>query len=214
MFTLQMSHIHHPFSISRQVFADYFRREHHSGMSAAHMFNLRLTWVQEMLKRMHDTYDTVSCYSLGLLPAGTIVYYLSPFLLAADQLCVSRNTVLIRGEGGAGVHLKDTSGIVLNTYEQHAKMVEMSTFGKQRLNAKSQTVWHEYVGVRMAQDLYKKNMGMNEAPEVEWSCCAVRPESVARLLLDKIGLNSHILIAGGIIEGSLERLRSSVRVLD
>jgi hypothetical protein len=84
--------------------------------------------------------------------------------------------------------------------EVYARHVKHGKLLQSRLTSRRHNpVWHEYVGVRMAEDLYKKNMGMNEAPEVEWSCCAVRPESVARLLLDKIGLNSHILIAGSII---------------
>lgn len=68
--------------------------------------------------------------------------------------------------------------------------------------------------MRMAEDPHKEIMGMNEALGVEWSCCAIRPESAAHLLPDKIGLNSHILIAGSITAESLGRLKSLVRALD
>jgi hypothetical protein len=165
-----------------------------------------------MMKYMRKIYNTVSCYSLGLLPAGTIVYYLSPFILGLDQEDVRYNSTII---DGARVHIKGRFGIVLDTYEQHVKIVEMSTFGGRGLiKGKPQTVWHEYVEVRESKDSYNLNAGPNGVLKVEWSCCAIRPESTVHVLPNKIGLNSQILIAGRITSGSLVRLGDLVRALD
>jgi hypothetical protein len=195
-----------------QMVADNSRRAYHSGSAAAQMFNIQLPWVRDMMKHMQETYNTVSCYSLDLLPAGTIVYYLSPFILGLDQEDVRYNTTII---GGSRVHNKGRFGIVLDTYEQHVKIVEMSTFGGQGLiKGKPQTVWHEYVEVRENKVLYNLNAGPNEVLTVEWSCCTIRPESAVHVLPNKIGLNSQILIARRITSGSLARLGDLVRALD
>ncbi|KAF2794158.1 hypothetical protein K505DRAFT_374813 [Melanomma pulvis-pyrius CBS 109.77] len=195
-----------------RVIADIHRREYHWGKASARQFNMELPYVMDMLRYMYERYDTVSCYSLGMLEEGAIIYYLEPFVIGLDQAHGGRGTAKVGGRDcTARVHLKGRFGIVLGTYGQHVKVLESATFKGQGLGkVKHQRLWHEYVGIH-ATGGYTSNPSPNKALEIGFSCCALDPESSIHLAPSKISLSNQILIAGNITSDSLARLRTMVK---
>jgi hypothetical protein len=200
---------------SEAVLADRYRRRYHWGEEAARQYDLTLPYVIEILRHMWEKFDTVSCYSLGMLELGMIIYYLEPYALGLDQKSQGCGTATVGGRRfEARVHLKGRFGIVVDKYAQSLKVAEIYTFGGQGLGTKNPKTWHEYVGLRDAEvkDFY--NTSPHKALEVANSCCEIPPTSSVHLVTGKVTLNSQILCAGRITPDSLDRLRIMIRNME
>jgi hypothetical protein len=197
------------------VVADRRRREFHRGEESARQFDMTLPYVLDMLHYMYERYDTVSCYSMGLLEAGMIIYYLEPYTLGLDQRDQGCGTAVV-GENRyrARVHLKGRFGIIVNKYSHSLKVAQVYSFGDKGLESKNPKMWDEYVGVRDVDAPDFHTVSKKAPLEVRHSCCEILPTSSAHLVTSKISLSNQILCAGRITTDSLERLRVMVKEVD
>lgn len=196
-----------------EVTADLRKREFHSGERSAYQFDMRKSYVRDMLHYMYERFDTVTVYSQAMLEPGDIIYYLRPFTLGlhqndhgkyvaevGDSLCTAR------------MKMKGRFGIVVSVFGQCIKVVELTTFDHQGLAAtKPQHLWPEYVGLRQHWDKGYLHPAPNKALEVGYSCCDIHPDTSVHLITDKISLSNQIMIAGHITSDSLARLRTMIK---
>ncbi|KAF2870243.1 hypothetical protein BDV95DRAFT_608245 [Massariosphaeria phaeospora] len=197
------------------VRADVHRRKYHWGRESEDQFDRKLEYVDRMLSHMYEVYDTVTAYSIGMLPPGTIIYYLKPFTLGLDQDDMGWGTARAGPPGStARVHLKGRFGVVVNRYSQHLKVAETYTFrGKGLKEAKPYWCWDEYIGFQFPEETPDLEDSTERPLEVASTCCDWDPKSVVHLLTDTISLSSQIMIAGSITSDSLARLRTMIAKL-
>lgn len=189
------------------------RGDLHRSKYVANQFDVTLQYVRDLLHHMYDRYDTVTCYSLGLLKPGDIIYYIEPFVLGFDQTDEGESKQVLGGSRfQAAVQAKGRFGIVTHTIgRQTLKVAPMYTFNGEGLASKPRSVREEYIelglqGCKFIWDWTKPNM----SPVVEKMFCPLKPGSAAHLVTSKVTLSSQILIAGSITPRSLDMLRGSI----
>lgn len=207
---------HSPILQDPEVLADEHRRKFHWGRDVAEQFNMTFPHVMDMLLHMFDCYDTVTAYSLGMLPPGTIIYYLEPYTLGFDQKTSGGLTAEI-GPGGSNtamVQMKGRFGIVVDRYSQSLKVAESYTFGGRGLAEKQRRIWSEYVGLQLPNSPWVENPSDNPPLEVATTVCNFDPKSSIHLVTNKVSLSSQILIAGRITQEALKGLRNLIKETD
>jgi hypothetical protein len=192
--------------------------QYYSTEDTAYQYDWRIQHVRNMLRFMYVTYNTVAVYSLNLLRAGDIIYYLEAFPIGLHQRVEGKNAAYVGGRDcNAAVKLKGRFAIVLDVFGQHVKVAELATFNNKGLAvAKSQKYWHEYAGIRSSDDVNYQHpsQAINKPLEVGFSCCEIPKTTSVHLITSRISLSNQIMIAGNITSDSLGRLRTSIRKLE
>ncbi|KAF2657705.1 hypothetical protein K491DRAFT_315350 [Lophiostoma macrostomum CBS 122681] len=195
-----------------------FRAQYYTTEDTAYQYDFQLPWVRAMLRHMHITYDSVAVWSLGLLRAGDIIYYLEAFPLGLHQPVQGNYAAHVGGRDcSAAVKLKGRFAIVLDVFGQHAKVAELNTFGNDGLAvAKPQRFWYEYVGIKCSddRDYQHPSQATTKPLEVGFSCCEIRKTTSVHLITSRISLGNQIMIAGNITSDSLGRLRTAIKKLE
>ncbi|OAG00169.1 uncharacterized protein CC84DRAFT_1180967 [Paraphaeosphaeria sporulosa] len=119
----------------------------HRSEYVANQFDVTLRHVRDLLHHMHDHYDTVTCYSMGLLKAGDIIYYIEPFVLGFDQMDEGEAIQVLGGTRfQAAVQAKGRFGIVTHVIgRQTLKVAPMYTFNGDGLASKPPSVRDDYI---------------------------------------------------------------------
>lgn len=198
-----------------EVVADKRRRKYHWGEDCARQFDMSQHYIFDMLRYMYERFDTVTCYSYGLIDLGMIIYYLSPYTLALDDPTEGSGTSTVGGPRfHARVHMEGRFGIVVGKYANSIKVAQMYTFSKRGLQSKPEKVWHEYVGLRAADHSDFYNPSPNKPLEVANSVCDMDLLTSVHLVTDRVTLSQQILFAGAITFHSRKRLRIMIRKLE
>ena len=196
------------------VRADDHRRKLYYGQDTARQFDLSLQHVLDMVDHMYKRYDTVSCFSMGLLEPGMMIYYLESYTVGSDRVDQECGTVRVGGNRfDARVRMKGRFGIVVKKYEQFLQVAQMYTFGNRGLGSKPPKSWNEYVEVRTVDNLDDHSWSDNKPLEIAQSCCDILPTSWAHLVTNKVSLSDQILCAGSITPDSLERMRDMIKAM-
>ncbi|KAF2279145.1 uncharacterized protein EI97DRAFT_440607 [Westerdykella ornata] len=196
-----------------QVVEDRRRHYHeHAGDDSAYHFDLRLPHVKAIMRYMHNRYDTVTAYSMGMIEHGQIVFYMEAFPLGLGQGDTAAN--VFGGKSTAKAMYKHRYGIVVGKHAQCLKVVQMYTFQGRGLAAKSEKCRREYVGLRKDKCDDSVHASPHQKLDVDFCVSCLLDQTSVHLVTDKIHLSNHIMIAGRITMESLTRLRRLVRKVE
>ncbi|KAL5386222.1 hypothetical protein DPSP01_004305 [Paraphaeosphaeria sporulosa] len=184
----------------------------HRSEYVANQFDVTLRHVRDLLHHMHDHYDTVTCYSMGLLKAGDIIYYIEPFVLGFDQMDEGEAIQVLGGTRfQAAVQAKGRFGIVTHVIgRQTLKVAPMYTFNGDGLASKPPSVRDDYIELGLHGEYTWDWTKPNMSPTVEKLFCSLKAGSAVHLVTSRVTLTSQILIAGSITPHSLDLLRSAI----
>ncbi|KAL5414270.1 hypothetical protein PMIN04_009092 [Paraphaeosphaeria minitans] len=184
----------------------------HRGEYVANQFDVTLPYVRDLLHHMYDRYNTVTCYSLGLLKAGDIIYYIEPFVLGFDQMDEGQAIEVLGGSRfQAAVKAKGRFGIVTHKIgRQTLKVAPMYTFNGEGLASRPPSVRDEYTELGLQGNFTWDWTKPNMSPMVEKVFCPLKAGSAVHLATSRVTLSSQILLAGSITPHSLDLLRSAI----
>lgn len=199
-----------------QVQRDSWKRKSHVGNTAAFQFDFKKGYIRNMLRHMYERFDCVSVYSLAMLEPGDIIYYLSPYVLGLHQ---KDSGYYVKQVGPsnctARMKMKGRFGIVVAKYKRVVKVAEMTTFNRQGLAAAlTQDMWDEYCGIRefdSKTNYYHPSMPKRQPLEVRSSVCEIHEMTSVHLVTNQINECNQIMIAGRLVNASLEKLREMIQ---
>ncbi|KAF2117311.1 hypothetical protein BDV96DRAFT_598225 [Lophiotrema nucula] len=181
-----------------RVIGNWKQRQYHIGKQVERRFNTNFDWVVDMMAMMNEQYDCCTVYSYGLIMPGDIIYYLSAFVDEYGQ-----------------AKTKGRFAVVIDVYDQCAKVVDMYTFnGLGLASAKPQHVWYEYVGLWSPAFENYFHPSREDPLELGWACCEMFDTTSIFLRPGRVTLSDNIMLAGYITKESLSRLRGMIKKVD
>lgn len=184
----------------------------HRSEYVANQFDVKLPHVRDLLHHMRDHYDTVTCYSIGLLKPGDIIYYIEPFVLGFDQTDDGEAVEVLGGSRfQAAVQAKGRFGIVTHRIGGRTlKVAPLYTFKGDGMASKPRSLRNEYLELGIEGDFIWSWTRPNVSPMVEKVFCPFKAGSAVHLVTSRVTLSSQILVAGSITPRSLDTLRESI----
>ncbi|KAF2439418.1 hypothetical protein P171DRAFT_436089 [Karstenula rhodostoma CBS 690.94] len=184
----------------------------HRSELVANQFDVTLKHVRDLLQHMLRKYNTVTCYSVGLLKPGDIIYYIEPFVLGFDQDIEGESASVLGGSRfQAAVQAKGRFGIVTRTIGRRTlKVAPMYTFNGDGLASKPLSIHDEYIELGRPGQFTWGWTKPKISPVIEKEFCLMKPGSAVHLITTKVTLTSQVLMAGSITPSSLEWLRSAI----